>query len=148
MRQLYKFHETVKRLVNADYGLEFESSEQAEKDLLKDIDLSGACLLTILQSVSGVVEVVAEHLCDKIAIKHRQKMRACYKNTIDELEAKHGPCPESVGYHIRDSIMRYNGWNLWNGIMPSYASCNPVPEKGTAARKDYDAWKRKKVKKQ
>jgi hypothetical protein len=142
----YRFTETAKKLVTENWGRINDSSDEAVSSHLKTLDASGLCLMLLANRVEKVIEALT---CDYIreqAEKAIDKRDKIISEWISEREARHGKCPDSVRRDLRMQFSASMGWTVlvsWSldsGFSPS------IPELGTRARKDYDAWMRRKPK--
>jgi len=142
--------ETVKQLVTAGWGKQFPTDKDAQQDLLKSMDLSGACLMALISRVEAFLDALTN---SEIEVR-RQRMKLVVESQtnkwVDWRVDKHGPMPNSVYYWVQSKerenlgrCLESGGWSLRNIW---FDTC--LPEKGTQARREYDAWMRRKAKSQ
>lgn len=135
-------------LARGTWGREYDDDGDARKaNLLANADLSGACLLALLQRADKILLAIA----DGVITDRCQELKGLADGEVDswlaDRERRHGPCPKSVRKAISGAISEGLGRNIrdWR-TLPRYVFSARLPEKGTAARRDYDSWMRRKVK--
>ena len=139
------YEETVKQILASNWGKKFETDEDAQRELLKSMDLSGACLLGIVRRIDRFLSVLAEDTVnDSIAILS-QKVNERIDEFVASRVVEHGPCPKEVIVHLQSEMQQQIGRSVLNGEIPMYVYEPFLPPKGTAARKEYDKWMRRKL---
>ena len=137
--------DTVKQIAASNWGKQFETDEEAQRELLNSMDLSGACLLGIVRRIDRFLSVLAgETVKDSIAMLS-QKVDEKIDKFVDPRVAEHGPCPKAVMWYLRSEMQEQVGRSVLYGEIPTYVYEPALPPKGTAARKEYDKWMRRKV---
>ena len=143
--------DTVKQLAAAKWGKQYEDDKAAQRALIKEIDLSGACLLGIIQRIDAVLDALTETAISKRCSDIRVRANATISTWIAEQEKLHGECPYSVRRWAERCVHESLGFELihYDGL-PSrdytYALREWRPAKDTPLRKEFDKWKRKKIK--
>ena len=142
------FSETAKKIAASDWGKKFESDQEAQAELIKSLDLSGACLLEILRRVDNVISsLIQVTVADSVRELHLMMEREI-NQFVASREEKHGPCPFAVKEHFENSMMRQVGRRLMHGYeIPACLYEPRIPPKGTPVRDEYDKWMRKRVSK-
>lgn len=135
----------AKQIAAAGWGKEFDDDNAAQVSLLKDVDLSGACLLGILRRIDLVLDALTESVVSEKSIELRRKAQVAKKRWIAKREEAHGPCPDDLKYWLDQQVCIAVGSYMLNGVISSHVSSYfGMPEKGTEDRKIYDRWMRRK----
>jgi hypothetical protein len=138
--------DAVKKMAASNWGRQFETDEAAQRHLLKDIDLSGACLLGIVSRIDKFLALLAEETVRASLAGLDQRVEAEIKCFVESRVAKHGPCPFTVLRYLRLIMFEEVGRRvLIDKEIPVWIGPPPLPPRGTVERKEYDKWVRRKV---
>ena len=141
-----RYIDSVKKMAASNWGRKFENDEAAQLHLLKDIDLSGACLLGIVSRIDKFLALLAEETIRTSLAGLDQRVEAEIKCFIDSRVTKHGPCPFTVLRWFRLVMFEEVGRRvLIDKEIPAWIGPPSLPPKGTVVRKEYDKWVRRKV---
>jgi hypothetical protein len=139
----YSYRDVAKRLAKGDWGKDFESQEMAGQAVLGDRGLlAGSCLMALLEKVQLMEDCLVQN---RIRQSAKELGLLCEKS-IEDFIASRGRknCPFSVTQDLRKQAQRHIGFSVmfWEAL----PTCVPlhIPEKGSAARKAYDRWMRRK----
>ncbi len=144
--------ETIRRLASANWGEEFETTDDADKKLLESLDLSGACLMRIVRVMDVVIDAIGKHAAkeevDRCATQLRERAELHINEFIENRERKHGPCPQEVLSAMWQSLHASIGRMFMNGYVQGipHATVKFNFARGTPEKKAYDSWIRTKVK--
>lgn len=132
------------------WGRRATDQDSAIKDIIKEGNLDGIMLCTLLKRMDDVLQV----LCQKHI---REPIDAAGADIVDTMEIevknreeKHGPCPVIVRRAFMHDLCYQVGKNVYHqylfpakklNIQPGWVQ---LPEKGTLARREYDNWMRRK----
>jgi hypothetical protein len=141
------YMDTAKQIASGQWGKKHETDEDAQRDLLKSIDLSGACLLNIMNRLDGFLAALAEESMKGSFSKIITQRDEIIDFFVAQRSEDHGPCPPEVMRYLYDCLCQQAGHILFRGSIPTYLWSPQLPPKGTEARKAYDNWMRTKVKK-
>jgi hypothetical protein len=138
--------DAVKKIAASNWGSKFETDEDAQRHLLKSVDLSSACLIGIVKRIDSFLAALAEETIRQSLVELDQLMETEIKCFIESRVEKHGPCPLVVWRYLRSSMHEEVGRRIhYDREIPTHLFPLSLPPKGTAARKEYDKWVRRKV---
>lgn len=137
-----EYVDAANRAATGQWGREFSSTDEAVRRLLANVDMSGACLLSLVRTLNVVIKAISEDYISSRLDSLRTLVDKAISEFVDEREKAHGPCPDEVMYHLKNQAMETIGRRLlWgNGAIPNYVGCLTIPPKGTKARAAYDKW--------
>jgi|GEM_PF-6028707 len=141
-----RYVDTVKQIAASNWGKQFETDEQAQQELLKSIDLSGACLLGIVRRIDRFLSLLARETVQDSILMLSQDIDKKIDEFVAPRVAKHGPCPPKVMVYLHSEMLEHVGASvLYGEKIPTHVYEPVLPRKGTVARKEYDKWIRRKV---
>lgn len=146
MTQLFSFTEIVAQIAAEHWGKSFETAEQAKKSLMSNLDLQGACLLTLVKRVDSIVDAIATVANKRALAAVKAAYEARIQEWLSEREPEHGKCPDDVLEWLENTLKRSIGHSILWGEIPNEVWSYPVPRDNPKVRKSYDRWMKRKVK--
>lgn len=139
--------ETVRQLVSGAWGQDFPTDEAAQKNLLANLDLSGACGLAILNRIDTFIDALTNNAMSRRFASLQSNSSRWIQDWLETREEKHGEAPKEVRDWLLRGVHQCIGRDVKYGNIPSGDHFwIELPEKGTASRKAYDNWMRRKIK--
>ena len=141
------FADIVTRLANFGFGKEFASREAAYDQFRHaPVGISDACLLAIVKQMETFLDALTQSRMRQKLESEYTRMMSEAKEWITPLEEKHGPCPDIVKHWLHGQIECRAVSRFCYGELCRYAYIHESdkPKTGTAERKAYDRWKRRK----
>tara|TARA_R110000868_G_scaffold261228_1_gene519302 strand:- start:64 stop:513 length:450 start_codon:yes stop_codon:yes gene_type:complete len=146
MTQLFSFTEIVAQIAAEHWGKSFETAEQAKKSLMSNLDLQGACLLTLVKRVDSIVDAIAAVANKRALAAVKVAYETRIQEWLSEREPHHGKCPDDVLEWLENTLKRRIGHSILWGEIPNEVWCYPVPRDNPKVRKSYDRWMKRKAK--
>lgn len=146
MAQLFSFTEIVGQIAAEHWGKSFETAEQAKKSLMGNVDLQGACLLTLVKQVDSIVDAIATVANKRALAAVKVAYEARIQEWLSEREPQHGKCPDDVLEWLENTLKRRIGQSILWGEIPNEVWAYPVPRDNPKVRKSYDRWMKRKAK--
>lgn len=141
----FSYTETAERLAKSGWGRDFSDTDAADKSLAHDMDLTGACLLSLMNLLDRVIKSAYEEQHERKKQSIKEEVRKQFRIDISSREAKHGPIPDIVYTALWRAAIIEMALDHWH----SYSHVNyteVLPQKGTKARSEYDKWMKRKAK--
>jgi len=147
----YRYLETIDRLSRSGWGKKYDSPEDADKDMMNNEDLPGFCLLEIVRKINVFIDYLTRDEMKRIVKEALDHVYSDFEERINDREIIHGPCPQSVKRAIKHNLNASIGDRMcWSKSFVNIG-CSDLsyylPEKGTDARREYNKWMKRKVKK-
>ena len=146
MTQLFSFTEMVAQIAAERWGRSFETAEQAKASLMGNVDLQGACLLTLVKQVDSIVDAIAAVANKRWLAKVQAAYETRKQEWLSEREPEHGKCPDDVLKWLENTLKRSIGQSILWGEMRDEVWAYPVPRDNPTVRKSYNRWMKRKVK--
>jgi hypothetical protein len=143
----HKHSDTIEKLLGSEWGGEYSTSDDAIRAMLCSPQFSGHAILTLVSRLDEIVRSLAMPAMKRLLQETESKADVEVQRFFHEREHAHGPCPESVKYWVNERKAAAIGWHFqnWRPGCGPYLNLWRLPAKGTATRKDYDAWMRRKA---
>ena len=146
MTQHFSFTETAAKIAAEHWGKSFETAEQAKKSLMSNLDLQGACLLTLVKRVDSIVDAIATVANKRALAAVKAAYNARKQEWLSEREPQHGECPQDVLEWLDYELKFRIGQSVLFGEIPTEVWIYPVPRDNPKVRKSYDRWMKRKAK--
>lgn len=140
----FSYRKTAERLAKSNWGGNFADEKAAEEKLLEGVDLTGACLLALMNRLDRIVKAIYDEQTNREKNSIRDEVWHQFNDFISNKETKHGPCPMIVSKALHHSTRLEMSDNYFHGY--DHISCTiTLPEKGTKARSEYNKWMKRKA---
>lgn len=142
----FSYIDIANRIAAKKWGREYATSEDAQRSLIADADLGDACLLAILEKLNGITRAIATHELDRLANEWSLEFDRVKAAWLEPRELIHGPAPDSVRRWLNRTLESEVGHALIRGSAVVFVRLYEpgLPDSGSAARRDYDKWRRRK----
>jgi hypothetical protein len=142
--QHFSYIDTARKVAAGRWGKRFESDEEAQKEMCNEADLSGACLLSIVNSIDSFMSALFNvEIRKKVDVLQRKVNEEIYRFVAERRES-HGPCPPEVYRFLKSNLHERIGRYLLCGSVMDEVCSPDLPPKGSIARKEYDKWMKRK----
>jgi len=142
--QHFSYVDTARKAAAAKWGKRFESDEEAQKKMCNEADLSGACLLSIVDSIDSFTSALFNIEIRKKLEVLQVRVNQAIDSFRTEREEVHGPCRKEVSIFITSNLHERIGRYLLFGHLLETVHSPDLPPKGSIARKEYDKWMKRK----